>query len=567
MESLFNAIDWVELGVFFSLLFFLAPILGRYMAHVFEGEKTSLQRFIAPIERFTYRFAGVDPREEMEWKEYLRNLLVFNLWGFLLLFALLLVQGWLPFNPQQFPNVPWALAFNIAVSFVTNTDWQSYAGETTLSYTSQMTGLTVQNFLSAATGLATVLVMIRGFCRNKESTVGNFWVDIVRAVLYVLLPLSIIVTWLLISQGVIQSLSPYIQATTLENAPQTIPMGPVASQEAIELLGTNGGGFFNTKNAHPFANPTAFSNFISTLCLLLLPASLTYTFGILVGARRQGLVLYFVMLILWCGSLVLSYAVENIHDPVLGVNPLMEGKEVRFGVANSLLFATATTATSNGSVNAMMSSLSPLAGGIALFNMLTSEVIFGGLGVGLSGMLMIVLLTVFLAGLMVGRIPEYLGKKIDRHQIQWAMVAVLIPGFLILIGAGCVSLFPLTQASLGHEGPHGLTEILFAFASTVFNNGSAFASLNANTDFYNLTLGVIMLLGRLFIIVPSLAIAGNLVRKRIIPASAASFSTDTPMFAFFLMMMIVLLGALFYLPALSLGPIVEHCLMMEGRSF
>lgn len=558
---------WMQIAFFIMLLFTLTPLLGAYMANIFQGKPTFVQTILGWFERLSYRISGIDPKREMGWKEYLKALLLFNIFGFLAVFFLQLTQQWLPLNPQHFAAVPWPLAFNTAMSFVTNTNWQAYAGETTLSYATQMTGLTVQNFLSAATGNAVLLALIRGITRKEMETIGNFWVDLVRTVVYLLIPLSIILALLLIGEGVIQNLSSYIEVTTLESGKQTIPMGPVASQVAIKQLGTNGGGFFNANSAHPFENPTGFSNFLEMFAILLIPASLTYTYGLMIGSRRHGWLLFMLMFTLWAGGLFLSYYSENLYNPVLESFGSLEGKETRFGISNSVLWTVSTTATSNGSVNTMLTSLSPLAGGLAMFNIMLGELIFGGVGVGLCSMIMFVLLTVFLSGLMVGRTPEYLGKKIEKSEIQWVIVSVLTPGALILIGAGISSALPEALTSLGNQGPHGLSEILYAFTSAAENNGSAFAGLNTNTDYYNLALGSVMLLARGAIIIPSLAIAGLLAKKKIAPPSAGTFSTNTFLFMILLAGVILIIGALTFFPALALGPIVEHCLMLDGRSF
>lgn len=552
----------VPLLLFCLLLIGLTPLLGRYMAYIFADIKAR-----SKVEDFLYRLAGIHQLKEMDWWTYGKSLLYFNLFGFFFLFLLQLLQGILPLNPQQFPGVPWPLAFNTAASFVTNTNWQAYTGEATLSYLTQMLGLTVQNFLSAATGLGAFLALTRGLARNSSATIGCFWSDLVKSLLYLFLPLSIIFSLVLVSQGTIQNFSEYKAVKTVEGASQSIPMGPVASQIAIKQLGTNGGGFFNANSAHPFENPTGLANFLETLALVLIPAALTYTYGLMIGSTRQGWLLFGVMFVLWGLGLGISFWSELSMDPVLAAAPLMEGKEARFGIGDSLLWSTVTTATANGSVNAMHSSLSPLAGGIALFNIMLGELLFGGIGVGMSSMLMFVLLTVFLAGLMVGRTPEYLGKKIKTREIQWVMMAVLTPAASILIGAGLSSIYPDALASLGNAGPHGLTEILYAFTSTAGNNGSAFAGLNANTNYYNLFLGAVMLICRVAIILPSLALAGRLGAQRTCPVSNGTFSTNSLLFIVLLCSVIVIVGALTFFPALTLGPIVEQMLMRQGRSF
>lgn len=557
----------VELLFFTGLLVCLTPILGTYMANVFSGKAVFAYSAFGWLENLSYRISGADPKEEMSWIEYGKALLLFNFLGFITLFLLQLVQGYLPLNPQHFDGVAWPLAFNTAISFTTNTNWQAYSGETTLSYLTQMLGLTSHNFLSAATGMAVLLTLTRGLVRKTVETVGNFWVDLVRMVVYLLLPLSIIMAIVLVGQGVIQTFSSYVELTTLEQAKQTIPLGPVASQIAIKQLGTNGGGFFNANSAHPFENPTAFSNLLEMLAIVLIPAASVYTYGIMIGSKKHAWLLFFAMLILWSGGCLLSFTSEYLYNPVIDVYPILEGKETRLGITNSLLWSSLTTTTANGSVNAMLSSLSPLAGGVAMFNIMLGELVFGGVGVGLCSMIMMILLTVFLSGLMVGRTPEYLGKKIEKREMQWVMMAVLMPGALILIGAGISCVLPDALSSLGNRGPHGLSEVLYAFTSCAGNNGSAFSGLNANTNYYNLALGVVMLFARISIILPSLAVAGLLAKKKIIAPSLGTFSTNSILFVVLLISVILIVGALTFFPALSLGPVVEHLLMLEGRSF
>ncbi len=460
-----------------------------------------------------------------------------------------------------------ALAFNTAVSFMTNTNWQSYAGETTLSYLTQMLGLTVQNFLSAATGVAVLLALTRGLTRRSLQTIGNFWTDLVRATLYVLLPLAFILAILLVGQGVVQTFSPAMHVQTLEGHSQIIPFGPAASQIAIKQLGTNGGGFFNANSAYPLENPTPLCNFLQMLSLLLIPAALTYTYGKMVGCRRQGWAIFAAMIALFLAGLVVSLLAEYGFNPVTGIAASMEGKEVRFGIANSVLWANATTAASNGSVNAMHSSLSPLTGLVAMFNIMLGEVIFGGVGAGLYGMLVFVILTVFIAGLMVGRTPEYLGKKIEAFEVKMSMLAVIAPSLVILVFSAIACVTDSGLSSLGNKGPHGLSEILYAFSSATGNNGSAFAGLNANTTFYNIMLGIAMLIGRFAVIVPVLAIAGSMVNKKIAPFSAGTFQTDNATFVVLLVAIVIIVGGLTFFPALSLGPIVEHLLMLAGHAF
>jgi len=559
--------NWVELAIFIVLLLVASPLLGSYMASIFQERTDPSYPLLGRLETTIYRICQVDSQQEMEWKEYAKGLLYFNFFGLISLFFLQLAQGWLPFNPQGFPGVEPLLALNTAISFVTHTNWQAYGGENTLSYLTQMIGMTVQNFLSAATGNAVLLALIRGIRRPSSPTVGNAWRDLTRTVVYLLLPLCFIFALFLVSQGVIQTLHPYVQASTLEQNIQTLPLGPAASQIAIKQLGTNGGGFFNANSSHPFENPTPLSNFLETFAILWIPAAATYMYGLMVKSRKEGWIIFLVMFILWLGGLATAIYSESIQNHVMGINPVLEGKETRIGIFNSLLWAVSTTGTSNGSVNSMLDSLSPLAGGVAMFNIMIGEVVFGGVGVGLCAMLMFVLLTVFLSGLMVGRTPEYLNKKIEKTEMQWVMLAILTPCALILLGSGMASMWPVALDSLENGGPHGLSEILYAFASTAGNNGSAFGGLNANTPFYHLSLGIVMLLARLAILIPSLAIAGSLAAKHPVAPSIGTFPTHTPLFALLLFSVIIIVAALTFFPALSLGPIVEHLLMLKGKSF
>ncbi len=559
--------DVIQILVYVAALVVFTPILGAYMHRVFAGEKTWLSAIVGWLERLTYRAAGVDQREEMNWKSYAKALLTFNLLGFLSVFLLQIAQGFLPFNPQAFPAVSWHSALNTAVSFMTNTNWQGYAGEATMSYLTQMLGLAVQNFVSAATGIAVFLALARGISRKSSTTIGNFWVDLTCSVVYVLLPMSFVLAVVLVSQGVVQTFAPYFEVITLEGAKQLIPLGPAASQIAIKQLGTNGGGFFNTNSAFPFENPTPLSNFLQMLALILLPAALTFTYGRIVKSQRQGWTLFAVMFAVWFAGLAGSIYSEKIQNPIFQQANMMEGKETRNGVVNSLIWSSATTVASNGSVNAMHSSLSPAAGGIAMFNIMMGEVIFGGVGAGMYGMLLFVLLTVFLSGLMVGRSPEYLGKKIEGAEIKMAILGIVAPCAFILIGTSLSVLVPAGLSSLSNKGPHGLSEILYAFTSATGNNGSAFAGLNANTPYYNVMLAIAMVIGRFVVILPALAIAGFLVTKKVSPPSAGTFATDSPIFAVLLMGVIVIVGALTFLPALSLGPVVEHLLMIKGQTF
>ncbi len=559
--------DFAQLIIYIVVLVLLAPPLGQYMADIFGGRRTFLHPAVGWLESALNRLCGINTDEEMGWKKYSMALVWFNILGFAAVIVLQLLQKWLPLNPQKLGNVPPALAFNTAVSFMTNTNWQSYAGETTLSYLTQMLGLTVQNFLSAATGMAVILALIRGIIRKTALTIGNFWVDLTRSVIYILLPLSLILALILVGQGVVQTFAPAIKAVGVEGTIQEIPLGPVASQVAIKQLGTNGGGFFNANSAHPFENPTALSNFAESLAILLISAALVFAFGIMANARKHAAIIFVVMLLMFAAGLTLSLYSEYSYNPSLGVQTNLEGKEMRFGVTNSILWSVVTTDASNGSVDAMHSSLSPLSGGIAMFNIMLGEIIFGGVGAGMYGMLLFVLLTVFLAGLMVGRTPEYLGKKIEAREVQMAILAILGTNALIMIGSAVACVLPAALASLANKGPHGLSEILYAFTSAAGNNGSAFAGLNANTDFYNIALGLSMLIGRFVVIIPSLAIAGSLAAKKYSPPSTGTFATDNITFAVILAATILIVGALTFFPALSLGPIIEHFLMRAGAIF
>lgn len=559
--------DLIHILIFLGLILCLTPFLGSYMAKVFTGKPTFADRTLGRLANLCYVIGGTDPSEEMTWLRYGKALFLFNLLGFITLFCLQLLQGILPLNPEHFRGVPWPLALNTAISFTTNTNWQAYSGEATLSYLTQMVGLTSQNFLSASTGMGALLVLIRGLIRKEMKTVGNFWVDLVRMVVYLLLPLAVILALFLVGEGVVQTFSPYQKAVGLENVKQIIPLGPAASQIAIKQLGTNGGGFFNANSAHPFENPTSFSNLLQMLAIILIPASVLYAYGLMIASTRHAWVLLFVCFTFWGAGVIGAYIFENIDNPVLKVFPNLEGVETRLGAINAVLWSITTTTTANGSVNAMLSSLSPIAGGIAMFNIMLEELIFGGIGVGLCTMIMKVLLTVFLSGLMVGRTPEYLGKKIEKREMQWVVIAILLPAGLILLGSGLSSVLPQGLASINNSGPHGLSEILYAFTSSVGNNGSSFAGLNGNTTYYNLVLGLMMLLGRVAIILPSLAVGGLLAGKRITPPSIGTFSTNSVLFTVLLISVIFIISALTFLPALCLGPIVEHLLMMKGESF
>jgi len=561
------AFDFIQIAAFLAALILLTPPLGRFMARVFAGERTILTPILAGPERLIYRLIGVDPAREMTWRGYTLALLVFNALGFVLLLAILLGQGFLPLNPQGFPGMKLPLAVNTAISFTTNTNWQAYSGEAALSYFSQIFGLTFQNFVSAATGFCAFLALARGLSRHSATGLGNFWADLVRGTLYILVPLCVLLAVVLVSQGVVQNFDSYRTATTVEGAEQVIPMGPAASQIAIKQLGTNGGGFFGVNSAHPFENPTPLSNFLQLFAIVLLPAALTYTFGLMVGDRRHGWVLFAAMLTLLLGGFALSWWAEAQHNPVTALAANMEGKEQRFGVMNSTLWSTVTTAASNGSVNAMHDSLSPLAGAVAMFNMMLGEIIFGGVGAGLYGMLMYVIVTVFIAGLMVGRTPEYLGKKIEAHEIRLAIIVLIVPSALILIGTAIACLYPTALASLANAGPHGFSEILYAFTSAAGNNGSAFAGLTVDTPFYNYALGVAMLVGRFICLIPAIAIGGALAAKKAAPFSSGTFPTTGPLFVILLLGVILIVGALTHLPALALGPVSEHLLMLQQRTF
>ncbi len=559
--------DVIQLLVFFALLIGLTPVLGNYMFKVFTGKKHFMMPVLGWLERLTYKFIGVKPDEETNWKSYTFGLLMFNLIGFIFVFLLQMLQAYLPMNPAHLSNVSWHSAFNTASSFVTNTNWQGYAGETTLSYLVQMIGLAVQNFVSAATGVAVLIALVRGISRKTTDKIGNFWVDLTRSTLYVLLPLSILLAIALVGQGAIQNFKHFETVQTIQGAQQVIPMGPVASQEAIKQLGTNGGGFLNANDAHPFESPTPFSNLLVMFALLIIPAALTFTYGKMVGSTRQGWAIFSAMMILLLAGLSISLYAEYSSNPIFGHLHLMEGKETRFGITNSVLFSVITTDVSCGAVNCMHDSLTPLSGMVAMINMMLGEVIFGGVGAGLYGMVIFIILTVFIAGLMVGRTPEYLGKKINAFEVKMAIIAMLAPNLVILLFAAWASASTVGLSSLNNAGPHGLSEILYAFSSAAGNNGSAFAGLNANTVFYNLTLGFGMLVGRFGVIIPVLAIAGSMAEKKITPMSGGTFRTDNSLFIVLLIGVILIVGGLTHFPALSLGPIVEHYLMNMGITF
>jgi K+-transporting ATPase ATPase A chain len=568
--------NWIQILVTLGLLFALAPFLGKYMARVFDGER-HLLAFLSPVERGIYRISGIHPDREMNWKHYLGAVLVFNALCFLVVWVVLMTQKWLPLNPAKIDNMSWHLALNTAVSFMTNTNWQSYGGESAASYFSQMVALAVQNFVSAATGMAVLLPLIRGL-RNRPSGVanalsrgkvllGNFWVDLTRSILYVLLPLSIILAVLLMSQGVVQTFSGYVHAVTLEGKDQVIPLGPAASQIAIKQLGTNGGGFFNVNSAHPFENPTPFSNLLEVLAILLIPVATPFMFGRMVKDRSQGRAIFLAMTILFAIGLVGVIAAEYGHNGVSGGVGTMEGRETRFGISASALWAQFTTVASNGSVNSMHDSYSPLGGMIPMINLMLGEIIYGGVGAGMYGMLVFLIITVFIAGLMVGRTPEYLGKKIESREMQLSVLAVVGQTATLLFLAAAAIITKTGLSSLNNQGPHGLSEILYTYASGVGNNGSAFAGINANTPFYDTTIAAAMLIGRFVVIVPVLAIAGSLGAKIPIPASIGTFATNNATFVILLVLMIVIVAALNFFPALTLGPILEHFLALKGKVF
>lgn len=569
----------IQIAIYFITLIALAAPLGHYIAKVYAGEHVFLSRIASPVERFIYRCCRIDAEQEMSWQDYARGLLIFNLIGMIALYLLLRFQGILPGNPRGFPAVSPALAFNTAVSFVTNTNWQAYAGETTMSLLTQAAGLAVQNFASAASGMAALIAFIRGIKRVRATTVGNVWVDLIRSLVYILLPLALVMAMMLVSQGVVQTMHGSAPVQLLDTiadesgrvaTDQLLPLGPVASQVAIKQLGTNGGGFFNANASHPLENPTPLSNFVEMLVLLLVPAAFCFAFGRMSGDSRQGWALLAAMLLLLLPLLGLclfseqggnpSWRQMNI-DQTAGAGQSggnMEGKEVRFGIANSALWAVLTTASSNGSVNAMHDSFTPLGGLAPLWLMQLGEIVFGGVGSGLYGMLMFVIIAVFVAGLMVGRTPEYLGKKIESFEVKMAALVILIPAAVVLIGTAVAIVTEAGRAGIASPGPHGFSEILYAFSSAANNNGSAFAGLNADTLFYNTILGLAMLIGRFWVMIPALAVAGSLARKQTVPAGAGTLPTHTPLFVMFLVVVILLVGALTFIPALALGPLAEY---------
>ena len=576
---------WLQILLFFAIIVAITKPLGVFMAHVFNREKTFLDPVLRPVERLVYRLTGVNEEREMRWTEYATSMLLFSGVSMLVLYALQRLQGVLPLNPQQLPGVDSSgylgSSFNTAASFTTNTNWQSYIPETTMSYLTQMAGLAYHNFISAAVGLSLAIAFIRGIARKQSQTIGNFWVDMTRAVLWVLLPFCIVGALLLVADGVPQNLRPYDKAQLVDKAnttEQVIAQGPVASQEIIKEWGTNGGGFFNVNSAHPFENPTPFTNLLEMLAIFAISAGLTYTLGRMTGSQKHGWAIFAAMAVLFFAGIFVSYWAESKGNPLLaGVNQQttatqsggnMEGKEVRFGLANSTLWATVTTDASCGAVNGMHDSFTPLGGLVPLVNIMLGEVIFGGVGAGMYGILIFVILAVFIAGLMVGRTPEYLGKKIESYDVKMAMLYALIFPLVILIFAGISSVSQgFGTSQLNNGGPHGLSEILYAFTSGTGNNGSAFAGISANTLWYNTTLGIAMLVGRFMMIIPMLAVAGNLARKNIVPPSLGTFPVTTPLFTTLLVSVVVIVGALTFFPALSLGPIVEHLLMNAGQTF
>ena len=568
---------WIQILLYAGVILAVTKPMGSYMFRVFEGERQPLPKFFGPIERLLRRLCGVDPRASQTWIEYTIGMLVFSAITLLVTYAIERLQHVLPLNPQNLGPVPAELAFNTAASFTTNTNWQAYTGEATMSYLTQMAGLAWHNFISAAVGIAIAIALARGITYrlqpNAAKTIGNFWVDLIRCTLYVLLPICIPVTLLLVSQGVIQNFASYVEVTTLEGVKQTLAMGPVASQEAIKEFGTNGGGFFNANSAHPFESPTPLTNFIEMLLIFSIPAGLTYTFGRMARDQKQGWAIFAAMALLFFVGVATAYRFEAAGNPVMQNLPVtqalgnMEGKEVRFGVANSALFATVTTDASCGAVNSMHDSFTPLGGLVPLVNIQLGEVIFGGVGAGLYGMLVMVLLSVFIAGLMVGRTPEYLGKKIESREMKLAMLYILIFPFVILVFSGWSAVASYGLSSLNNAGPHGLSEILYAYTSATGNNGSAFAGLNANTPWYNVSLGLAMLVGRFLMIVPALAIAGSLVGKKAVAESLGTFPTNGTLFVVLLLGVVLIVGALTFFPALALGPIVEHFLAQSGKVY
>ena len=582
----------LEIAVFFVVVVLVTKPLGLFMSRLFQGERTFLHPVMRPVERLVYKLCGIREDVEQRWTHYAGGVLAFSSFAFLFVYALQRLQGFLPLNPQGFGGklISPDLAYNTAISFTTNTNWQAYVPETTVSYLVQMAALAVQNFVSAAVGIAVAVAMIRGFARQQADSVGNFWVDLTRATLYVLLPISVIGALLLCSQGAIQNFHPYTTVKTVEGATQTIAQGPVASQEAIKMLGTNGGGFFNANSAHPYENPTPFTNFLQVLLIFMIPAGLTYTFGHMVGDTRQGWAIFGAMAVMFLVGVFVCYGYEQAGNPILAKHGIqsaatatqaggnMEGKETRFGIASSALFVTVTTNASCGAVNSAHDALTPLGGLVPMFNLQTDEVIFGGVGSGLYGMLLYAIVAVFIAGLMVGRTPEYLGKKIQQKEVKMAMLPILATSFLILVFTAVSVVVPFAKdsywnppgpgvANVNNAGPHGFSEVLYAYSSGSENNGSAFAGLNANTPWYNLTIGLAMQFGRFMFILPLLAVAGSLAAKKRVPSSSGTLPTHGPLFVGLLVATVIVIGALTFFPALALGPLVEHFLMHGGKLF
>ncbi|MER8676569.1 potassium-transporting ATPase subunit KdpA [Mesorhizobium sp. M0761] len=562
---------WIQILVYCGIVVLLVKPLGGYMYRVFNGDRTFLSPILGPVERGLYRISGTSELEEQHWTTYAAGIIFFSLASFLVLYFVQRLQGVLPYNPAGMASVEPNLAFNTAVSFVTNTNWQNYGGESTMSYLVQMAGLTVQNFMSAAVGIAIAVALIRGFARASAKSIGNFWVDMTRCTLYILLPLSIVLTLVYVWLGMPQTLGPYVDATTLEGAKQTLALGPVASQVAIKMIGTNGGGFFNANAAHPFENPDAISNMIQMVTIFALGAALTNVFGRMVGNQRQGWAILATMGVLFIAGVVICYWAEAAGNPLvhaLGVDGAnMEGKESRFGIAASALFAVITTAASCGAVNAMHDSFTALGGLVPMLNMQLGEVIVGGVGAGFYGIVMFIVITVFVAGLMVGRTPEYLGKKIEAKEVKMAMLAILALPLVMLVFTAIAVVLPSAVASMANGGPHGFSEVLYAYTSAAANNGSAFGGLSGNTPWYNITLGISMWVGRFFVIIPALAIAGSLATKKTVPASAGTFPTDGPLFVGLLVGVILIVVGLTFFPALAIGPIVEHLAAINGQTF
>jgi potassium-transporting ATPase potassium-binding subunit len=564
-------IGWIQILLYCAIIVAITPVLGAYMTRVFNGERTFVSPVLRPVEVALYKVGGVDEKHEQHWLTYTVAMLLFHVGGFAILYALMRLQAMLPFNPAEQSAVAPDLSFNTAISFITNTNWQNYGGESTLSYLVQMLGLTHQNFLSAATGIVLAVALIRGFARASAQTVGNFWVDVTRCTLYVLLPICVLYALFLVWQGMPQTLGAYVDATTLEGAKQTIAVGPVASQVAIKMLGTNGGGFFNANASHPFENPTALSNYVQIISIFALGASLTNVFGRMVGNQRQGWALLAAMGVLFLAGVLVTYWAEANGTSTLNALGLtggnMEGKEVRFGIVASALFAVITTAASCGAVNAMHDSFTALGGMVPLINIELGEIIVGGVGAGLYGMLLFVVLTVFVAGLMVGRTPEYVGKKVEAKEVKMAMLAILILPLMILGWSAVAVIYPPAVASMANAGPHGFSEVLYAYSSQTGNNGSAFAGLTGNTLFYNVTGAIAMFIGRFWMIIPAMAIAGSLAAKKSVPPSLGTFPTTGNLFVGLLVGVILIVGGLTFFPALALGPIVEHLAMQAGTVF